>query len=202
MYRIFTIGYSGLDQSTFIDFLRDNHVEVVCDVRSIPFSRRRPEFSRAPLKVGLNAGHIKYAFFGGELGARPKDRTCYEGNIAQYARIAASSFFQAGLQRLRMGASKTNLALLCSERDPIECHRAILVCRHLSEMRSNIFHIHTDGKLESQEELDERLVLLHETAPPPLLRSPGDYANGVERAYDLQGEAIAYTEPYPMGVGA
>lgn len=194
MSKLFTIGYSGLDDAEFARLLVKNGVNVVCDVRSTPYSIYKPAFSRRAFREFLNASAIKYIFLGEQLGARPKDRSCYVDGQATYERISGTSLFKEGLDRLRTGVEKLNLALVCSERDPIECHRAILVCRNLPDLRSRISHIHTDGSVESQDDFEERLVRYRDTAPPPLLRHPGDWESAVSLAYQQQGEAIAYRE--------
>lgn len=197
MGRLFTIGYSGQDMRGFVGLLGANRVDVVCDVRSTPYSTYKPDFSRGPFRAHLNSAGMKYIFLGNELGARPKDRSCYVEGQATYDRIAKSSFFAQGLARVRAGVEQLNLALVCSESDPIECHRAVLVCRNLSDLRSRIAHIHGDGSLEEQDAFDERLVDKHETAPPPLLRNPSLWEAAVAAAYAKQGDAIAYRERYP-----
>lgn len=191
---LFTIGYSGQDIQSFGLLLTRHQVSVLCDVRSTPFSAFKPDFSRGPLKTFLNKCGIKYAFFGDELGARPKDRSCYVGGQAKYERIAKTSLFQSGLERVKNGSSQLNLALMCSEKDPIECHRAILVCRHLAEIRHEIRHIHGNSRLESQDDLETRLVALHNLTPPPLLSVPGDWDRALEKAYLRQAESIAFQE--------
>lgn len=194
MARMFTIGYSGLDMPGFTALLAQHGVAVVCDVRSTPFSRFKPDFSRGPFRRHLNAAGVKYVFLGRELGARPEDRGCYVGGQARYDRIAATEPFRLGLDRVRNGAATTRLALVCSERDPVECHRAILVAHRLPDLHEDIAHIHTDGRLETQGELDDRLVALHGLTPPPLLSAPGDADRARALAYDKQADAIAYRE--------
>ena len=202
MGSIFTIGYSGHDMDSFIALLVENRVDVVCDVRSTPYSTYKPDFSRVPFRKHLNLANIKYSFFGDQLGARPKDRSCYIDGQATYQKISNSTFFKEGLERIRKGADMLNLALVCSEKDPIECHRAVLVCRHLDDIRSRILHIHTDGNVESQDDFDARLVGLHGLTPPPLLSTKSDWVDAVAVAYKKQGDAIAFREripPNPQG---
>jgi len=194
---LFTIGYSGLDIMQFIHSLKRNDIQVVCDVRSTPYSNYKPDFSRREFKTHLNDASIKYVFLGAELGARPKDRSCYINGQATYERIARSSLFLHGLERVRNGVERLNLALVCSERDPLECHRAILVCRHLPDLHSETYHVHTNGRIETHLQFEERLVDLRGTALPPLLRQPGDWERAVLAAYEMQGQAIAYRERYP-----
>ncbi|USU13581.1 DUF488 domain-containing protein [Sphingomonadaceae bacterium OTU29THOMA1] len=194
MGRLFTIGYSGLDMPGFIDRLVQNGIAVVCDVRSTPFSKFKPDFTRGPFRAHLNAAGIKYVFLGRELGARPQDRSCYVDGQARYDRIAATEPFRLGMDRVRNGVAKTTLALVCSERDPVECHRAILVAHRLGDLRDTIAHIHTDGQVESQSTFDARLVALHGLTPPPLLSAPGDDERALALAYEKQADAIAYRE--------
>lgn len=201
MAKLFTIGYSGMEMDNFIEIIKLNGIDVVCDVRSTPYSQYKPDFSRKSLKSFLNLNSVKYKFMGESLGARPKDRSCYVAGQATYERIANSLFFKEGLDRVRNGVRQLNLALLCSERDPIECHRAILVCRNLADLHSSIYHIHTDGEVESHEHFEERLVNFRGSAPLPLLRQPGDWERAVTTAYKEQGDAIAYRERYPEAVG-
>jgi len=194
MGRLFTIGYSSQNSVSFTQLLKANQVDVVCDVRSTPYSSYKPDFSRREFRKFLNAADIKYTFMGDQLGARPKDRDCYVGGQATYERIARTESFKMGLERLRVGVDKLNLALVCSERDPLECHRAVLICYNLNDLRESILHIHSDGRLESQDQFEERVVNHHAAAPPPLLRGPGDWEVAVSLAFEKQAVAIAYRE--------
>ncbi|HEX8534648.1 MAG TPA: DUF488 domain-containing protein [Allosphingosinicella sp.] len=194
MSGLCTIGYSGQNKDSFTALLKAHAVDVVCDVRSTPYSSYKPDFSRGPFRKFLNEARIKYVFMGDQLGARPKDRSCYVGGQARYDRIAQASFFREGLDRIRSGVRQLNLALVCSETDPLECHRAVLICRNLPELWGCISHIHSDGRLETQEEFDDRLVNFHRLAPPPLLRQPSDWQTFVLHAYEKQADAIAYRE--------
>lgn len=197
MRPLLTIGYSGLDMPGFVALLAANAVDVVCDVRSTPYSTYKPDFTRGPFRRHLNAAGVRYVFLGDRLGARPKDRGCYVDGQATYGRIARTAEFRAGLDRVRAGVETLTLALVCSERDPIECHRAVLVCHHLADLAPRIAHVHTDGRIEDQAAFDARLVALHALAPPPLLARDGDWDRAVATAYDRQADAIAYREAAP-----
>lgn len=194
MGSLFTIGYSGLTTSRFLELLRSHKTDVLCDVRSVPHSRYRPEFSRGDLKRSLNDAGIKYAFFGAELGARPKNSSVYRSGQAVHNLIAAKDFFQSGLNRIRTGVVDHTLVLLCSERDPLECHRAVLVCRHLTDLRDQIAHIHTDGRIESHVKFEQRLVAHHNLTPLPLLSGDLQWDAALCEAYDKQSSLIAFTE--------
>jgi len=195
--QLFTIGYSGWPLEDFLSELARHRIGIICDVRSVPYSRFRPEYSRGLLKDRLNAAGMKYVFFGDALGARPKAREVYVNGQAVYDLIARQEFFQHGLARIRTGVAQHNVTLLCMERDPIECHRAILVCRHLPDIHDRTYHIHRGGHLEPQKELETRLLALHHSLSLPLLQQERSEKNALDEAYAKQGATIAFTEKEP-----
>ena len=98
------------------------------------------------------------SFVGRELGARSKDPACYKDGRVQYARLARTAQFQRGLDRVIQEASKYRVALMCAEKDPIDCHRTILVGRELLRRGTDVAHILADGRLEPHEETMDRPV--------------------------------------------
>lgn len=197
MGSIYTLGYANLGIESFIGLLKSNEVDVVCDVRSMPYSRLRPDYSRKTFKSHLNNSGIKYAFFGDELGARPSKGNVYVEGQALYGLISKQEYFQRGLSRIRSGIQSHNLALICAEKDPIECHRCILVCRNLPDLNGRIFHLHHSGRKESQPEVDARLAETLGVAPPPLLEDHDAWEQAINEAYRIQSRKIAYTERLP-----
>jgi uncharacterized protein (DUF488 family) len=169
--------------------LQQHGIEIVTDVRSRPFSRL-PWFSRPSLEKELKDNGIRYVFLGLELGARRDERECYIGARADYDRIAQLPLFQKGLERLNVGIAKARIALMCAEKDPLDCHRTILVCRYAKEY-SDVFHIHADGKLESHEKAEARLLARYHEDAYDLFRSRIDQLN---EAYKRRGEEISYVE--------
>lgn len=200
MRRLHTIGYSTDTFPEFAARLRAHGIDAVCDVRSSPYSGFAPDFSRERLKRLLAAEGIKYVFLGEELGARPRDRTCYENGVATYDRIAASPAFRAGLERLVRGVAEYAPALMCAEKDPIDCHRAVLVARQFASFDpgTEIRHILIDGKAESQAQFEARLMARHRLAPLGLLDGDPTVARqNLDKAYAAQGARIAYAEKEP-----
>jgi len=186
---LFTIGHSNHSLEAFLELLRGHAVALVADVRSSPYSRYLPHFNREPLADALaRAGH-DYLFLGRELGARREEPECYEGGKARYDRIALCPLFHEGLGRVRREVARRRVALLCAERDPLTCHRAILVCRHLRRDIPAILHIREDGRLESHADAEHRLLALRRLPEHDLFQSRDDV---LDRAYHLQGERIAY----------
>jgi len=185
---LYTIGHSNLTADRFINLLVRHGVTAVCDVRSTPRSRSNPQFDKDDLKQALRAFDIEYVFLGKELGARPKDRSVYVEGKASYELISRTDYFKSGLERVRKGSERYTVALMCAEKDPITCHRTILVARYLTDLR--VSHILQTGDLE-----------LHEDAMKRLLRSLGVRAQLdevsralIEQAYETQGKRICYSD--------
>ena len=155
---VFTIGHSTHPQERFIALLHQHGITALCDVRSTPYSRINPQFNREDLKEALRRSNIRYVFLGKELGARSEDPACYEHGRVQYDRLAHTDLFQRGLERVQEGMKKYKLALMCAEKEPLECHRTILVARHLTALGFDVRHIHADGKLESHADALSRLA--------------------------------------------
>ena len=128
---LYTIGHSNHAWEAFLPLLQRHEITLVCDARSQPYSRRYPQYRREVLEKNLAQAHIQYRFMGDALGARTTDASCYQDNKVVYSRLAATMTFQKGLTLLTACAEKENTAILCAERDPITCHRMILVTRQL-----------------------------------------------------------------------
>jgi uncharacterized protein (DUF488 family) len=185
---IHTIGHSNHSVLRFIDLLQGVGIDCVADVRSTPFSRRNPQFSQRALETSLKDVGIGYWFLGDALGARPKDPHCWENGKVSYARIAATPAFQEAIHALIDESHARSIALMCAEKEPLDCHRTILVGRALAQRDTDLVHIHADGRIEPQAAIEERL--LH------LAKQKVDLLNGRDAAlalaYDKQGRRMAY----------
>lgn len=195
MNPVFTIGYSTLPFARFGELLKRNGVTVVCDVRSTPISSRFPDFSKKILQAKLKEINIQYVFLGKELGARPTETEVYVNGQARYDRIEKQDFFVAGIQRLVDGLNKNfRPALMCAEKDPLTCHRAILVCPHLKRLGLEVRHIAADGSIETHAELELRMMKSLNLMPPPMFDTPNAREVAVSDAYKQQGLRIAFVE--------
>jgi len=187
---IFTIGHSSHSQGRFISLLQACDITAICDVRSKPYSRYSPQFNREELEQALQSCGITYRFLGRELGARSEDLTCYQGGRIRYDLLAETDLFRHGLKRLLSGVRQGfQIALLCAEKEPLECHRTILVSRHLASMGVDIKHIHSDGHLETHEAALSRLIQLRNLPDRDFFHSRGEI---LAEAYRLQEECIAF----------
>jgi len=188
---VFTIGHSTQPIERFVSLLKQHEITAVSDVRSKPYSRMNPQFNRETLKATLRDHGIAYAFLGEELGARSKDRSCYENGKVQYGRLAETDLFRQGLKRVQEGASKFRIALMCAEKEPLDCHRTILVARYLGVLGIDVRHILGDGRLETHAAAVDRLI--------KQFRLPVDdmfsvRENIIDEAYRLQEQRVAYSE--------
>lgn len=189
--RIFTIGHSNHSVNAFLSILKMHEIDVVGDVRSIPYSRYNAHFNREQLKERLKIEGIKYVFLGRELGARSDDPACYKNGRVQYDWLAQTDLFKVGVERLLNGASKYTVTIMCAEKDPLECHRAVLVARKINELGVPVSHIRADGSIESHKEMEIRLLALLGLPEGNMFKSKKEF---ISQAYSIQGERIAYTE--------
>jgi type I restriction enzyme S subunit len=188
---VYTIGHSNHSIGQFVGLLKRNEITAVADVRSAPFSRHNPQFNQDALARALKKEGIAYVFLGKELGARPEEPECYDNGAASFERIAARPAFAQGIERVLKGKETYRIALLCAEKEPLDCHRTILVCRHLRQRGVNIKHILADGSIEEHENTERRLVKLA-GLEPTLYESPAAASERREAAYTKRAHEIAY----------
>jgi uncharacterized protein (DUF488 family) len=188
---VFTIGHSNHTSDHFIALLRQHGVTALCDVRSNPYSRVNPQFNRETLKQALQQNGIAYVFLGKELGGRSEDPSCYVRGKVQYDQLAKTESFRTGIDRIREGMRRYRLALMCAEKDPIKCHRTILVARQLDTLGFAVEHILEDSSLESHEHALDRLLRKLNLLDNDMFRSRKEL---IENAYQIQAEQIAYKE--------
>src|SRR5215472_14706386 len=157
-FDLFTIGHSNIPAERFTAMLRGAGVDTIADVRSIPASRFCPWFSAKNLAPLLAGANVDYLSFGDELGGRPRDPSLYCDGVADYEALAQRPSFRAGIDRLLARAGQRRLCLMCSERDPLDCHRCLLVARALAARGVSVGHILHDGGIESHAATEQRLL--------------------------------------------
>ena len=157
---IFTIGHSNHELAGFVDLLGAHAITAIADLRSSPASTRLPQFDQLALQASLRERGVAYVFLGDALGGRPAPTLlCPEGH-ADYERMATQACFSAGIDRLVRGGERYTLALMCSEAEPSECHRALLVGRELAIRGVDVLHILRDGSTEAHTALEGRLLAM------------------------------------------
>jgi len=154
-----TIGYGARTLDELVAALQAQGIEYLLDVRSSPYSKFRPEFSREALEAALKARGLRYRFLGDTLGGQPRDPDCYTNGKVDYEKVRQQPFFQSGLDRLRQAhAQRLRAALLCSEGRPEQCHRSKMIGEALAAAGIPIQHIDEDGRLLTQTQVMDRLT--------------------------------------------
>lgn len=189
--KVFTVGHSTHPIEKFISMINHHEIDAIADVRSSPYSKYNSQYNRENLKQKLSENNIKYVFLGKELGARSDNPCCYKHGKVDYNLLADTPLFKSGIRRVLKGANKMNLALMCAEAEPLDCHRTILISKELSETNIQIFHILKDAKAESHEQTLGRLIEQYMTQRSDLFMSEDEVKN---KAYKKRGEEIAYIE--------
>lgn len=191
---MFTIGYATKPIEQYIAQLHRYEINVVADIRSVPFSKAFFDYHQDALREHLRAAGIRYVHLGPELGPRSKDPAHYDNTgQVQFDRLMQSELFRQGVQRLSVGVNKGfRIAMTCACKDPAICHRSLLVGWALQHLEGReLQHILHEGELESQLQLEQRLLRLTGTVPDMLT---GEEA-ALRLAYERQCQACAYRKP-------
>ncbi|MFJ1745096.1 DUF488 family protein [Streptomyces sp. NPDC088116] len=188
---VFTVGHSTHSSSDFLSLLQKHGITAVADVRSMPVSRFTPQFNRYAVERILSDINIKYVFLGKELGARTEDLTCYIDGRVRYDLLARTSDFASGIKRLRNGSQSERIAVMCTEQEPLDCHRCVLVARSLEGDGIAVEHIHGDGHIEDHASAMRRLMANFGLDQEDLFRTS---AERLQDALDRQEQRIAYVD--------
>lgn len=157
-YRLYSIGHSSQSLEDFLNLLTVHGVNCVIDVRSVPASKYSPQFNQDSLKYFLKSHEVQYLHFGDEFGARRTD--CLDENEqVDFEKAVETPLFKKGVERVMKGLEKGfRIAFMCSEADPLECHRFSLVSRYFYERGIDVQHILKDASLVSQADLEKEMV--------------------------------------------
>ena len=188
---VYTVGHSNWPLERFLGLVKQHAITAIADVRSQPYSRFNPQFNRENLTMSLREAGLRYVFLGKELGARVSDLSCYRDGKVQYELVAKTDNFRVGIDRVLKGIRSHRVALLCAEKDPLACHRAILIARYLRELNVAVRHILQDGTIEDHDASVARLVELLRIPGGDLFKSKSEV---ISTAYAVQAERIAFSE--------
>ena len=191
---ILTIGHSNHETAQFIALLTRHGVTAVADVRSSPHSTRFPHFCKKAIRESLLAADIAYVYLGAELGGRPSVTLLNAEGFADYPRMAEQALFRAGLDRLKQGAERYRLAVMCTEADPGDCHRALLIGRQLAACGLPVGHIHRDGSLETQTNFEGRLLTMANLAHEDMFSTLDER---IDAAYQHRAARVAWRAEMP-----
>jgi len=188
-FDLLSIGHSNISAERFLAMLQAAKATTLADVRSVPASRHFPWFSKKTLAANLAAGGIAYVAMGDTLGGRPLNEALYRDGVADYEAMAVQPEFRAGLDKLLDAAATSRLCMMCAEREPLDCHRCLLVARNLAERGLAIGHLLHDGTIEPHAATEQRLLKLDESACD--LFASGQRER-LAAAYRRRAQAVAY----------
>lgn len=199
-HPVFTIGHSNHSPGTFLALLQEHGVDEVVDVRSSPSSRYSPHFNYDILDGALAKAGIEYVFMGGELGGRPADRSCYDADgRVLYDRLANTDPFDDAIRRLLRAADERRIVLMCSEKEPLDCHRTLLIGGTLMERGVAVEHILADGSMEDHDGAMNRLMDIYKLPHNgDMFRSRGEV---IADALIRQAKKVAFVDRPPVAVG-
>ena len=142
---LLSIGHSNHTIEHFVSLLAGAEVKLLADVRSYPKSRFAPQFNREMLEKSLRGNGIGYLWLGRELGGMAREKISPEA-------------FEHGLGRLIKESEQQPTAMMCAERDPLDCHRWLWLTRELIARGIEVRHVLANGKIERQFETEQRLL--------------------------------------------
>lgn len=199
---IYTIGHSNYEIDDFLKIASSYGIDFIVDVRSSPYSKYCPQFNKKIIKNALSNAGIKYLFLGKELGARPNDSSSYYGGRVQFEHLRNTELFKQGIAKLKDGENKECvLAIMCSEKSPIDCHRTILISRILKEDGVDVMHIISDTEVIDQSQIEEQLQKKFKL-DPLLFDTENAAQERIAGAYKKQEEQIACTQNMENEIGS
>ena len=181
---IYTIGYGAREMEAFLRVLKRYEIAYLVDVRSRPYSRYKPEFSKKALEGYLKADGIRYVFMGKSLGGQPDDPKCYTDGKVDYAKVRERAFYLEGIGRLQEAwRQQLPVAVMCSEGKPEQCHRSILIGQTLVANGISVTHIDENDRAITQAD-----VLLRRTQGQPSLFGEAFHRFRSRKRYEQGGE--------------
>ena len=193
----FTIGHSTHETESFIKLLKLNGVEWLVDVRSVPYSQHNPQYNKENLKTTLDNSHIYYVYMGNLLGARYNNPNLYfyDKEMVDFKKVRETVGFKLGIDKLVTGVNKgLNLCLMCSEKDPFDCHRFVLVSCALAKKGISVKHILENGNVIINEALEDRLLSKYkiEFGNVMLFETIKTREEAIEEGYEKRNRDIGY----------
>lgn len=192
MSKIYTIGCSIHTLDEFISLLNKHNINAVADVRSIPYSQHTPQYNKEVLIKALKGKSIHYLDFSKEFGARRNEEDAYTNNRVDFKKVVKLPIFIHGIERIDTGISKGyNIALLCTEKNPLDCHRFSLVSKALIEkLNINVEHILFNGEIQNHYDLEKKMLCDFGFEKDLF----DDYKTLLENAYEKVINRVAYQE--------
>ncbi len=190
-FKLYSIGHSNQSLDEFVELLNVHSINCVIDVRSVPASKYSPQFNQESLKYFLKSYDVLYLYFGDEFGARRTDCLDENGQVS-FEKVVETPLFKSGVTRVMKGLEKGfRIAFMCSEANPLECHRFSLVSRYFYEQGIDVQHILKDSTLASQADLEKEMIASY-------LRSRKYYLPEVDCLFGLYTEQEQRRDAYRL----
>ena len=155
---IYTVGHSNIEPDVFIEHLKRYNIDVLVDVRSKPYSQYVPSFNKDSVERLCKTNKIQHVFLGDLLGGKPDDVSVVrDGNKINYYVLSEKSYFLTGIDKLLEQANTHTVCIMCSEGQPDECHRNLLITPALEERDVKVEHILPDGTTISSGQLAQKI---------------------------------------------
>ena len=193
----FTIGHSNHEANHFIELLKIHKINCLGDVRSSPYSKFTPQFNKENLDVELKKENILYVYLGNKLGGRYLDSALlYPNGVVNYNKVMEQEEFCAGINNVIGNIRKgLRIALMCAEKNPLDCHRFLLVARALSNKGIRIKHILENGEAISNEDLEKQLLQKYKSEFDQFsfFRENLSEKKSIEEAYQRRNQEVGFT---------
>ncbi|MBX2832117.1 MAG: DUF488 domain-containing protein [Rhodospirillales bacterium] len=164
---IYTVGYAGHDRDSLLALFRSHGITAVVDIRTFKRSSYWTAFDSDSFAPFLRENGIAYVFMGDVMGGKPQVPDLYPDGQLDYGLVAQRPDFKTGIERLVSGADKYRICLMCAEKDPLDCHRTLLIAPALKEAGFDLRHL-VDGRVEQQSDTEERMIALNGGDVPDL----------------------------------
>ena len=202
MASVFTIGYATFNIDDFIEILKSHKISHLIDVRSNPVSEYYQDYNSFNLEPELKQHNIIYENLALEFGARQENKEFFsEGGFVDFEKFTQSDQFKKGLAKIKKGLELGyNFVLMCAEKDPINCHRSIMIGYAMQKNGIEVLHIMHDGQLQPQGEIDKILLELYfsDRNQLNLFIKSSDEQELIEQAYKKQNAKIGYDSGYRL----
>lgn len=156
----YSVGYSNRKLEDFIKLLLMYKINCIVDVRSVPYSKYEGSlaYSRDNIKKMLNKYGIYYIYMGKELGARNEE--AFDENVkVSYEAIRQTDNYKNGIERLIDGINKGyHVAIMCAEKNPVNCHRGILIGHDLKKKNIDVIHVIDKDLVKLQTDIEEEIM--------------------------------------------
>ncbi len=194
--EVYTVGHSNHEFAYFLELLQYQNIDCLIDVRSTPMSGYSPQYNQQPLKHQLEMHEIRYLHFKEEFGARHEhDHVLNEDGQVNFELVRKTDEFQSGVSRLVQGLEKGyRIALMCSEGNPLDCHRFSMISVYLEELGYAVQHILKDKRMKTHQELEQELLNQYKKKlPVPSLFEPDvNEDDRLKAAYELHNKDIGW----------